>query len=324
MLAYSGMGPFAPERSDLGGIVSDMAPLLEMSISRKAQFSISSPPDPTVVSVDPVQLRQVVLNLVVNASEALGGQEGEIALSTGTRKLDRRLLESAHLGKEIPEGDYAFLEVRDTGCGMTPETQSRIFDPFFTTKFTGRGLGLAVVLGIVRAHRGGISVASRPGAGTAVTIILPLASEAAPAATPEAAEREPWRGSGAVLLVDDEPLVRSVAAEMLRMLGYEVVEAGDGIEALERFGERRGDIVLVILDLTMPRMDGRETLKALRAIDPTLPVLVASGYSQEGCGGWFAGEAGVGFIAKPFRLTALEGRIAELLGHDRGSVPLPD
>jgi PAS domain S-box-containing protein len=323
MLAYSGMGPFTPERIDLGAIVSEMAPLLEMSISRKAQFCISSPADPVIVSADPGQIRQVVMNLVVNASEALGGLEGEIVVSTRTRAMDRDSLANAHLGNDFPEGAYACIEVRDTGCGMSPETQSRIFDPFYTTKFTGRGLGLAAVLGIVRAHQGGISVDSRPGEGSTFTIYLPPAKSVSPP-SPPVAERKQWIGTGSVLLVDDEPLVRNVAAEMLGMLGYDVIEAGDGIEALERFHERRNDIALVILDLTMPRMDGREALKALRGIDPGLRVLVASGYSQEGCGGWFSGEDGVGFIAKPFRLAELSSRIAELLGPSGGSARVPD
>jgi signal transduction histidine kinase/CheY-like chemotaxis protein len=312
MLAYAGRGQLAPERADLGEIISSMAPLLESSISKKATLRLSLAQGLPPVSADPGQIRQVIMNLVMNGSEALEGKAGEIVVSTRIRALDRAALDGALIEKGIPGSRYVRLEIRDTGCGMTPETLARVFDPFFSTKFTGRGLGLPAVLGIVKAHRGGIAIESDPAVGTSVTVYLPP-TDADVKADAGAPAPGTWHGSGTVLLVDDEAMVRDVGSEILRSLGFEVVEAGDGVEALERFREHAGGFSLVLLDLTMPRMDGEEALKAIRAIAPDVPVLVASGYSEEGTTERFSNRPNLGFIAKPFRVADLEAGIRRLL-----------
>jgi CheY-like chemotaxis protein len=263
------------------------------------------------VDADRTQLRQIVMNLVINASEAIGEKSGVIAVSTGCRRCGRDLLRELRPDEELPEGLYVTLEVADTGCGMDAETRARIFDPFFTTKFTGRGLGMAAVLGIVRGHKGAIAVSSESGKGSAFTVYLP-ASASRPDAGAGPAEARPWRGQGRVLLVDDEESVRMVGAEMLRELGFEVEMAADGIEALERCREWRPDLVL--LDLTMPRMDGEQAFRELRARFPALRVVMSSGYNETEIAQRFTGAGPDGFVQKPYTLEALKGALRAALG----------
>jgi len=252
------------------------------------------------------------MNLVVNASDAIGEREGTIAISTAVVDASADLLRETYLAPELPPGRYVSVEVRDTGGGMSPETLSRIFDPFFTTKFTGRGLGLAAVLGIMRGHRGAIKVESAEGAGTTFRLLFPAARDAAPQAeVPQSGAA--WRGSGVVLVVDDEPTVRGVTARALRAFGFETIEASDGAEGLEQFAANSDRIVAALLDMTMPRMNGLEAFQRIREIRPDVPLIMMSGYSEQDTMGPLAADPKAGFVQKPFELSALRDTLRSFL-----------
>ena len=216
---------------------------------------------------DLTQIRQIILNLVINASDAIGDRSGVVAVSTGVMDCDRAYLRETWLDEKLPDGQYVFLEVADTGCGIDPMTIKRIFEPFFSTKFTGRGLGMAAVLGIVRGHKGAIKVYSEIGKGTTFKLLLPAGDR--PAALFDQPESLPtFKGSGLVLLVDDDETVRSVSGSMLRELGFEVLVANDGREAVQGYAEKAQNIRFVLTDLTMPHLDGEQAFREMRASIP--------------------------------------------------------
>jgi CheY-like chemotaxis protein len=228
-----------------------------------------------------------------------------ISVRTGVMDASKAYLASTHLSPELPAGRYVFLEVTDNGRGMSPETQARIFDPFFSTKFTGRGLGLAAVLGIVRGHSGALKVESQEGVGTTFRLLLPASSVAAsePATTVEPAPI--WHGRGVALVIDDEPSVRHVATRMLISMGLEVVAASSASEALSVLRDRPTGFAVILLDLTMPGARGDETFRELRAINADVPIILMSGYSHQEAATHFEGEELSGFLQKPFRLERL-------------------
>ncbi|GAG07392.1 unnamed protein product, partial [marine sediment metagenome] len=232
MLAYSGKGRFAVAAIHLRRLVEEMAHLLEASISKKAILKYDFAQSLPAIKADPTQIRQVVMNLITNASEAIGDDQGVISISTGVLECDRKYLSETYLDEQLPEGAYAYFEVADTGCGMDAKTLGKIFDPFFTTKFTGRGLGLAAVLGIMRGHNGALKVHSEPGKGTTFRVLFPCLDRPPEPSEKEAARTDPWRGSGTILLVDDEQPVRAVAKRMLERAGFTVLTAANGREAL--------------------------------------------------------------------------------------------
>ncbi len=308
MLAYSGKGRFVVERLDLNRLVEEMSHLLGTVISKKATIKFDLAPGLPPVEGDPTQLRQVVMNLITNASDAIGDRIGLITVTTGLMRADREYLQGTFLDEDLPEGEYVFLEVSDTGCGMDPATRARIFDPFFTTKFAGRGLGLAAVLGIVRAHRGAIKVYSEPGRGSTFKILLPRCDAAEGLVRTDPSPRadvDPFAGSATVLLVDDDEAARTVAAMMLEEQGFEVIVAADGIEGVERFRAHAEEIRVVILDLTMPGLSGEEAFREIRRIRPDVPVVLTSGYNENDVTTRFAGKGVAGFIQKPFRTAEL-------------------
>jgi len=300
MLAYAGRGRFRVEPVDLSSVVEEMSQLLRRVISRQTQLSLRLDRQVPSVVADVTQLRQVVMNLITNASDALGDAAGTVTLETGTVNADRAMLASTYLNEELPPGPYVYLEVSDTGSGMDSTTSARIFEPFFTTKFTGRGLGLAAVLGIVRGHKGAISVRSTPGEGTTFRVLMPASTSTA-GATDAPTGSVLSRGAGLVLLVDDEEAVRGLARRVLERGGYQVLEAESGEDALSALADHRDSVRAVVLDLTMPGLGGEATLQKIREENPGLPVIVSSGYVPEEEGAL----AGLPFLAKPYRPSEL-------------------
>ncbi|MCC6488196.1 MAG: PAS domain-containing protein [Candidatus Hydrogenedentes bacterium] len=305
MLAYSGRGQFVVQPVNLSDVVREMSHLLSVSVTKRAKLTFDFQEDLPAVSADVTQVRQIVMNLITNASEALGELGGEIRLSTGAREYSEQFLRENYLGDELPAGTYVTLEVQDSGCGMDEATQKRLFDPFFTTKFAGRGLGMAAVLGIVRGHHGTVRVRSAPGEGTTFTVLLPASENLAETAIESTRFDGEWQGDGTVLIVDDEFAVRLTARTLLERAGYTVLEAEDGARALSVFREHAGDIRVVLLDMTMPHLSGEETFRELRRIKPEVRVVLSSGFSEQDTVTNF-GEPGLaGFLQKPYRAQAL-------------------
>jgi len=315
MLAYSGKGKFVIEALDLNRLVEEMGHMLEVSISKKAQLKYNFTTPLPSVEADATQIRQIVMNLVINASEAIGDENGVIAISTGCIECDRAYLKNAWLNSDLAEGLYVYLEVADTGCGMDKETLAKIFDPFFTTKFSGRGLGMAAVLGIIRGHKGSIQISTEPQKGTTFRILLPASGRQIEKMRCDP-ENGSWKGSGLVLLVDDEETVRDIGSAMLKKLGFTVITANDGLEALEKF-KGNTDICFVILDLTMPQMDGMQCCQELQLIKPDVKVIISSGYSEYEVTQKFAGKGLAGFIQKPYRLTVLREVLTRIQGEQQ-------
>ena len=313
MLAYSGRGRFDLRKLDLGHLVEQTAQILQISMSKKAVLRFCLEKDLPPVEVDATQIRQVIMNLVINASEAIGDQNGVISISTGIIQVDRAYLAATLVDSDLPEGEYVFLEVSDTGCGMSQETQAKIFDPFFTTKFTGRGLGLAAVLGIVRGHKGALKVYSELGRGTTFKLLFPATEASETSATPPAAIAA-WQGAGTVLVVDDEPGMRSTVARMMRKLGLEPVLVSDGREAVEVFRAGPDQFALVLLDLTMPDMDGAQTFTELRRHRPEVRVVLMSGFNAQEAMARFPGKGLASFLQKPFTIDSLRNILQEVLG----------
>ncbi len=322
MLAYAGKGRFHVEPLNLSRVVEEITHLLAAVISKKAVLRFEFAPDLPAVEADATQVRQVVMNLITNASDAIGEKSGVIAVRTGVMAADRRYLTTAHIPADLPEGDYVYLEVADTGCGMDPATLEKIFDPFFTTKFTGRGLGLAAVLGIVRGHHGAVKIYSEVNRGTTFKILFPCAGPAA--ADPAAAGPLPseWRGSGMVLVADDEEYVRVTARRMLEFGGFEVVLTQDGREALEVFRRDPDRFRAVLLDLTMPHLGGEAAFREIRRLRPETPVVLMSGYNEQEVGDLFAGKGLAGFVQKPFRIDDLLAAMRAAVA-PRAGVPTP-
>jgi CheY-like chemotaxis protein len=321
MLAYSGKGAFVVRYLDLSQEVREMATLLRTALSKQATLVWELASDLPAVNADATQVRQIVMNLITNASDALRDTEGTITLRTGIAQLNEP--NDTRFDLSVPDQDsfrevgtrYVFLEVSDTGSGMTPDTLHRIFDPFFSTKFAGRGLGLAAVMGIVRSHQGLIRIHTEPGRGTSFRVLFPALS--GPVGEPEksAASRSDWRGNGTVLVVEDEEGVREVAQRMLEDFGFATLPARDGREALEVM-ERAGDgVTAVLLDLSMPRMGGQEAFRRIRMTHPDLPVILMSGYTAEAVATQLKepGAATTTFLQKPFLAEDLLSALRRVL-----------
>ncbi|MFQ5417524.1 MAG: PAS domain S-box protein [Myxococcota bacterium] len=313
MLAYAGSGPVAAKPIDLTRVVREMAQLLETSIADDTVLEYRLDAGLARVSADDTQVGQVVMNLLSNAVEALGDEGGRITIETGALEIDDASGLQTVLGQPLETGSYAFLEVRDSGCGMDDDTRSRIFDPFFTTKFTGRGLGLAAVLGIVRGHSGAIDLESEPGRGTRFRVLFPCCDSPGETAAPEPLAAGEWRGAGTILVVDDDESVRELTAETLERAGLTVLCAGSGREGVESFRRHRDDIRAVFLDRTMPDLSGERVFDEIRRMDANVAVILMSGYSEERAILHFAAADLSGFLQKPYLPETLIDKVREAL-----------
>lgn len=306
LLAYAGRGSFQIECAHLTSLVRDQVRLLHTTLGDDVELELELSDDPgALVDVDRSQINQLVLNLLINASEAIqgSGRSGRVKVATGLRDCGAEDLRTSYLQADVPPGTYVFLEVSDDGPGMSDEVKARLFDPFFTTKFAGRGLGLAAILGIVKGHQGTIRVESEVGRGSSFQVLLPLSQVAAVQDSRPALGD--WSGSGQALFVDDNDLLRAVGKQMLAAIGFDPIVAEDGIAALEIVEARGPELVLVVLDLSMPRLSGEETFEAIRERYPELPVILSSGYSEQDTAQRFVGQSLAGFLQKPFRIEDL-------------------
>jgi len=316
LLAYAGKGRLVVRLIDLNVAVQQTVPLLNLSITKKVTLDLQLAEGLPPFRGDPTQINQVLMNLVANASEAIGLGVGTVTIRTERVTLTPMDMLTLTTSPDIEPGTYISLEVRDTGCGIPPEAINHIFEPFFTTKFVGRGLGLSAVLGIVQGHRGGIRVSSQAGAGTIFELFFPVVA---------ALSRETQSGlpgsaapRGTVLVVDDDETIRGFANRVLIAAGYAVVSAVDGEDALMKLRRDPVNFDAVLLDLTMPKLDGEDTLMALRMLAPNLPVILTSGYSEQTIAQRFVGRGLADFLPKPFVSEALVSSIDTAVARARG------
>ena len=314
LLSYAGRGKCFAEAVNVSSVIEGMREILQSSVLKKHALKFNFAADLPTIDGDPTQLSQIVLNLVRNASEAIGDTNGTIAVSTGLIAVDRKYLMTAYLCDETPEGVYNYLQIADTGCGMEKETLSRIFDPFFTTKTGGHGLGLAAVLGIVRAHRGTIKVRSTPGEGTIFTLLFPCSQQQKLPASMKhekasALTAEPL----SVLFVDDESAVREALAQILEQQNFKVITAENGKTALKRLDEHGAAIDAAVVDLNMPDLDGMQVSRQMREKHPHLPIILTSGYSEQEV--LRRAEQGMPahFIQKPYQPQMLISLLGEIV-----------
>jgi PAS domain S-box-containing protein len=317
MLAYAGKGRFVLTPVSLPDLVRENVALVRSSVSKNIAFRVHASSDTPAVESDPGQMQQVIMNLILNAAESLGGNPGTVSITTAAVTLEKARIREGLDGWAVEPGRYAFLEVVDTGCGMDAATRERIFDPFFTTKFQGRGLGLAAVAGIVRTHRGGIELTTTPGAGSTFRVLLPaMASPVAPSAPTVS---DDLRGQGTVLFVDDEQAVRNFAQLALKQHGYDVLLAGSGQAAIDAIGSDGDLIRLVVLDLTMLGMNGEQTLSHLRELRPELDVIISSGYVEAEVLPLFKDSRIAGFLQKPYTAQQLARKVKTVI-HAKKSI----
>jgi PAS domain S-box-containing protein len=309
LLAYAGKGRFVVEPLDLSALVRETSNLIKTSIPMTVELRLHLATDLPVIEGDASQIQQLVMNLVLNAAEAIGeGKTGVVAVTTMTQMVDEAYIQRTFSGNEISPGNYVVLDVTDTGCGMSEETAARIFDPFFTTKFSGRGLGLAAAAGIVRGHRGALKLHSVLGKGSSFRVLFP-ASEGAPKTRGRDFDEDDLKGNETILVIDDEEIVRRAARSALEHYGYTVVVSESGKSSLEFLAKLDYAVDLVVLDMTMPGMSGEETLQHLRAIRPELPVILSSGYNEAEATRRLTGKGLAGFIQKPYSASHLAQQI---------------
>ncbi len=313
ILAYAGKGRFVIQSVDLSSLVREMKVLLRSAVQIDTELVYDLAKDLPLVDADPTQLRQVVMNLVTNASEAIQATSGTVSIRTGSIAADHPALLGSSPKPDLQRGPAVFLEVADSGCGMTAALIEKIFDPFFTTKFTGRGLGLAVVQGIARGHHGTLQVRSEPGKGSTFRLLLPRSTQTV-AAPPVERRPEVWRGTGTVLVIDDEKAIGKTVSRMLEIAGLAALVAADGPGGLEVFREQQHRINAVVLDLTMPGMSGLEVARAMRSLNPDLPIVLMSGFSVLDVTLQSADVGITAFVQKPFKAADLLGAVRYALG----------
>lgn len=316
LLAYSGRSKFVLRARDVNDLIEATSKLAQASSVRKnARLAFELVPNLPPVLMDETQIRQVIMNLVINAAEAVDSQSGQITVRSGLTVVNSAMLRAAVLAANTYEGEYVFVEVEDNGSGIRPDDTRRIFEPFYTTKFTGRGLGLSAVLGIVRGHGGVLTVSSDIRKGTSFRVFLPPAQRAEePVNGPSARSTKLLSVQGKVLVADDEPAIRSACRRLLNRMGVEADLANDGVDALAQFSKKSKDYCAVILDLTMPGMSGAAAFAEIKRIRPTMPVILMSGFSQDDIKASFPGDVMPdSFLPKPFDHSALAAALQEAL-----------
>jgi PAS domain S-box-containing protein len=314
MLVYAGKTTLVVSRINLGSVVREMGVLLDVSISKKVTIEYSFDDDLAQIRGDVSQIRQVAMNLITNASEAIGDRCGVISIRIRETVLRTGDLERVYPPGGVTDGRYVLLEVSDTGCGMDEQTRQKIFDPLFTTKVSGRGLGLAALLNAVRRHQGAVEVRSTVGKGSVFRVYFPVAElESTQTGPDDAVVRSEFRGNGTVLIADDEEAIRMIASVLLKRMGFQVATAADGLEMVDRYAELADEITCLLLDINMPNLSGLEAAQRIRAVNPAVPILFMSGYPREEimkrCGPQPYSE----FIKKPFERTALSEAIRSVL-----------
>jgi CheY-like chemotaxis protein len=281
--------------------------MLKATISQNVEIKTYFPPNMPPIIGDASQLRQVVMNLILNAAEAIGEAQGVVLVSLAKTVIEPGQSDVDYFGKAIPPGGYLVMEVTDNGCGMDEETMRRIFEPFYTTKFTGRGLGMSAVHGIITAHKGALQLASQAGQGTAFKVYLPaqISTVAEENSAPLAAE-EQWKGSGTILLAEDEVLITVILKDMLEELGFTVITATNGKEALELYQKNAADITMVVTDIGMPIMNGYEMFSELKKLNPKLPIIISSGFGDKEVTTTIPRDAVAGMLSKPYNFELLK------------------
>ena len=311
LLAYSGKGQYVIQPLDLSQLIREISSLIQVSLPKMVQLRLDLAAGLPLIEGDTSQIQQIIMNLVLNGAEAIGDKSGTVLVRTEYCGTDPAL-PSYRPDEEFPAQNCVLLEVHDTGCGMDNETVDRIFDPFFTTKFTGRGLGLAAVSGIVRSHRGTIRVFSEPGQGSTFRVLFPAVGQPSVSSAREHSTPD-LKGNGVVLVIDDEDVVRRAAEAALSRFGYSVLVAENGREGVEVFDRNAEQISLVLLDMTMPLMNGAEAIRHLRRIRPDIPVIASSGYSEMEASQRFHPYELSGFIQKPYTALSLAAKVKSAL-----------
>lgn len=304
LLVFAGKKQQSYQLCELNQLIQEMEHLLKVSISKKILLDIDLNPNIPLINGEIGQLRSVILNLVINASDAIGKRSGVIRIKTGIMDFTGSYIRTTWFQEGIEQKKYVTLEVSDNGCGMSPEIMSKIFDPFFTTKDFGRGLGLATIMGTLRAHDGTIKVYSEEGKGTTFKLFFPAISELTKK-QPESEEVISWKGHGLILFADDEPIVLQVTTKMLEKLGFDVIPARDGREALQLFQENKNNLSAVVLDITMPHLDGTEVARTIRSECPNLPIFLSTGFSKHTINEKDIDYPIQGFLTKPYNINTL-------------------
>ncbi len=315
LLTYSGQKPIVEYQINLSTLVEEMQNLLRPALSKKAQIEKNLLENIPPIKGDPTQLRQVVMNLITNASDAIGNNVGLISIKTGLVDVTEKYLKQSYISENLKTGPYVFIEIKDNGCGMSKETLSKIFDPFYTTKFTGRGLGLAAVIGIVKRHGGILNVESTPGKGSTFTILFPALVKLGIENSTSLSHftDEVWQSSGLVLVVDDEDTVQEVVTAMLEKFGFDVINARTGKEAIDIFKTKQQDLKFTLLDMSMPDMNGDEVYRQIKTINNKAKIILSSGFHQLDMMRSLKPHEIATFLQKPYSCQQLLNTVKEAL-----------
>jgi len=313
LLAFAGRKGLETKNIALTAFIRDASDLLGTTVAKNANLVFDLADELPLIRADVSQLQQVLMNLVINASEALEGKPGSIAIATDRLKADATSFSQYQIGRDLPAGDYVLLKVTDTGCGMSPDFAARIFDPFFTTKSIGRGLGMAAVAGIIRSLGSALRVESTIGRGTSFQVALPSVNTELGELPAIRAFKSAWKWSGTALLVDDEPAIRTTCGLLLKHLGFTVESAENGREALAMVRKKQGHYRFVCMDIIMPEMSGHAAFKAMRAEFPALPIILMSGYIEDSDGELFDEEQPTAVLQKPFSRQDLTDLLSRIL-----------